>query len=285
MTAKRSAAGRGLGSAGAPGQAGEQDFFVERGDVRIAVTDLGGAGRTLILLHGLAGSARELLPTGRALRDSFRVVLIDQRGHGRSTRRPEDLSREAFVDDLVDVIETVSHDRPVVLVGQSMGAHTAFLAAAARPDLVDRLVLLEGHAAGGEPASAAAELGAFFSTWPAPFADTAAARAFLGESRLADAWIADLETTAEGVRPRFDPDIMERTIRAVHVPRWDEWQGLEVPVLAVFAEHGMFSSEQRDELRRRRPQTECAVLRGGTHDAHLDAFEEWVAALRAYLLR
>ncbi len=34
--------------------------------------------------------------------------------------------------------------RPVALVGQSMGAHIAFLTAAARPDLVDRLVMLAG---------------------------------------------------------------------------------------------------------------------------------------------
>uniref|UniRef100_UPI0035AB73DC transposase n=1 Tax=Microbacterium sp. BF1 TaxID=2821146 RepID=UPI0035AB73DC len=36
------------------------------------------------------------------------------------------------------------------LVGQSMGAHTAFLAAAARPDLADGLVMLEGHVSGSD---------------------------------------------------------------------------------------------------------------------------------------
>lgn len=79
---------------------GSAHVTVHRGDVSIAVTDLGGDGPTVLLLHGLAGSSGELLPTGHALTDSFRVLLVDQRGHGLSTRRPTDLSREACVASL-----------------------------------------------------------------------------------------------------------------------------------------------------------------------------------------
>lgn len=50
---------------------------IRRGDVSIAVTDVGGHGPPVLLLHGLAGSSRELLPTARALKDSFRVLLVD----------------------------------------------------------------------------------------------------------------------------------------------------------------------------------------------------------------
>lgn len=96
--------------------------------VWIAVTDLGGDGPTVVLLHGLAGSSRELLPTAHAL-PGYRVLLVDQRGHGASTRLPDDLSRDAFVGDVVAVIEELVPGRRATLVGQSMGAHTAFLVA------------------------------------------------------------------------------------------------------------------------------------------------------------
>ena len=43
------------------------------------------------------------------------------------------------------------------------GAHTAFLVAAARPDLVDRLVMLEGHVAGSDDPEGAARLGRYFA--------------------------------------------------------------------------------------------------------------------------
>jgi pimeloyl-ACP methyl ester carboxylesterase len=78
---------------------------------------------------------------------------------------------------------------------------------------------------------------------------------------------------------------MQRTIEAVHEPRWDEWESLEVPTLAVFAKDGMFSDADRDELIRRRPGTDRIDLAGGSHDAHLDAFDEWIDVLRRRLSR
>lgn len=51
----------------------------------------------------------------------------------------------------------------------------------------------------------------------------------------------------EGLVPRLDDDVMECTIAAVHQPRWAEWETLQVPTLAVFAEHGMFTPEAKDD--------------------------------------
>lgn len=256
---------------------------IRRGDTIVRVTETGASGPPVLLLHGLAGSSREFRPTAAALADEFRVLRVDQRGHGRSTRRPADLSRAAFVADVVAVIEQLAPGERVRLVGQSMGAHTAFLTAAARPDLVDRLVMLEGHVEGSEPSEAHA-LGKWFASWPLPFADTDAARDFLGYGPLPTAWIDDLEEVTGGLRPRFDADVMEPAIAAVHESRWTEWAELITPTLALFAEHGMFSAEQQEELVRRRPSTRVGHLPGASHDAHLDAYDAWVDALRAYLL-
>lgn len=256
---------------------------VRRDDVELSVTDRGGDGSPLLLLHGLAGSSRELLPTADALTDSFHVLLLDQRGHGLSTRRPVDLSRKAFVDDVVAVLEQIVPGEPWSLVGQSMGAHTAFLAAAARPDIVGRLVMLEGHVVGSDDPGEAVGLGKYFASWPVPFLDEAEARAFLGADATVDAWAADLEMAHDGLRPRFDADVMQRTIEAVHEPRWEEWEALKVPTLAIFAKDGMFSEADKDELILRRRATDRIDLSAGSHDAHLDAFDEWIGALRQWL--
>lgn len=261
------------------------DYVVLRpGGISIAVTDLGGDGPVVVLLHGLAGSSRELVPTASALR-GYRVLLLDQRGHGASTRLPDDLSRDAFVGDVVAAMEELVPGRRATLVGQSMGAHTAFLAAAARPDLVDGLVMLEGHAAGNDDPAEAAALGAYFASWPVPFEDETAAREFLGDDAIVDAWVADLQSTEGGLVPRFDAAVMQRTLEAVQEPRWDEWATLQVPSLAIFAKHGMFSDADKDELIRRRPETDRVDLAGGSHDAHLDDFDEWIAVLRGWLAR
>ena len=85
--------------------------------------------------------------------------------------------------------------------------------------------------------------------------------------------------------PRFDAAVMQRVIETVHEPRWDEWEALTVPTLAVFAKHGMFGNDDREALIRRRSQTDRIDLYGGSHDAHLDAFDVWIGVLSRWLAR
>jgi len=252
----------------------ERRALVAPDGTRLSVLDSGGDGRPVVILHGLAGSAAEFAPTARALPE-HRVVLLDQRGHGRSERHPSDVSRAAFVADVAALLDDVG---PAVLVGQSMGAHTAMLVAAAHPQLVDRLVLLE-TAEGGDADESVAE---WFRSWPLPFADPAAARAFLGTGALADAWIADLEEVPDGLRPRFDPEVMARVLETLAAPRWTEWESVAAPTLLVYGENGMFAPELRDAFAARGRDVRRVDLPGASHDAHLDAIEGWIAVLREF---
>jgi pimeloyl-ACP methyl ester carboxylesterase len=246
----------------------------------ISYTVFDGTGPAIVILHGLAGSSREFLPTARAL-SPRRVLLIDQRGHGASTRVPADTTRDAFVADVVRVV-AAEETEPVDLVGQSMGAHTALLVAAAHPGCVRRLVLLEGDEGGGSPDEHAA-LGEYFRSWPVPFASRDAATAWLGHDPLARAWVADLEETEAGFAPRFDPDVMVRIISDVAVPRRAEWESVTVPTLVVYADGGMFTAEQKDAFVRRGANVTRIDLPSASHDAHLDAFEGWSRALGDFL--
>ncbi len=110
-----------------------------------------------MLLHGLAGHAGEWDVPARCLSSRYRVVAVDQRGHGASERRPQDVSRAAYVADVIAVADQLMLRRPV-LVGQSLGGHTAMLAAAAHPGLVRALVLIEAGAGGPNP-NAPADIG------------------------------------------------------------------------------------------------------------------------------
>jgi pimeloyl-ACP methyl ester carboxylesterase len=243
-----------------------------------------GADPTIVILHGLIGSSREFTPTARALAGR-RVVLVDLRGHGRSTRHPADLSRAAFVSDVAAVITELGRfgiAGPVDLVGQSMGAHTAMLVAAAHPELVRRLVLLECDEGSGSPEDHE-ELGGWLRAWPVPFPSREAAVEHLGDGPLAQAWVNDLEETARGLMPRFDADVMVETIRAVAVPRWQEWAAVEAPTLVVYADGGMFADEQKDRFVAHGKNVTRVDLVGASHDAHLDAFDAWILALAGFV--
>jgi pimeloyl-ACP methyl ester carboxylesterase len=250
---------------------------IANNEVRLSYLENDGDGPVVVALYGLAGAGDEFAATAVVVGRSHRFVLPDLRGHGHSTRRPADLSRDAFAADVAAVIRRVSPGRPVTLAGQSMGGHTAILAAAAFPDLVARLVVLEATVAGGgDPA----RLGDYFRSWPAPFASAAEAEAFLGQDALSRSWIGHLEPQGDGgLVPPFDADVMQAVMEGVSAPRWEEWTSVTAPTTAVFAAKSMFSPAEQAEFIAARPGTRHVILAGGSHDAHLDATPEWASAL------
>jgi pimeloyl-ACP methyl ester carboxylesterase len=110
---------------------------VTTGDgVRLACTEYGPCEESavpVLLLHGLAGHTAEWDALAELLGPAYRLVGYDARGHGRSDRLPEDVSRAAHVRDAVAVAGQLALARPV-LIGQSLGGLTALLTAAAHPD-------------------------------------------------------------------------------------------------------------------------------------------------------
>ncbi|MDY7090904.1 MAG: alpha/beta hydrolase [Actinomycetota bacterium] len=219
----------------------------------------------VLLLHGPAGSAREMAPLAARLREAgYRVVAPDQRGHGGLMRHPDDVSREAYAADVLALL-----DEPAVLVGQSTGAHTAMLAAVSDPPRVRGLVMIEGGV-GGATDDYPERLRAYFASWPVPFADEAAARKFLGDHPITEAWVADLERCPDGLWPRFDPDVMKAAITGVaETARWPEWRSLTMPVLQVLGEHSLIPADEAERMGAPR-----VVVPGTGHDVHLEAPDE-----------
>lgn len=261
---------------------------LERDGVRLACRDFGGEGPAVLLLHGLAGHAGEWEETASSLTPRHRVLALDVRGHGRSERRPADVSRAAHVADAVHVVERLQLDS-VALVGQSLGGHTALLVAAEHPQLVHALVVAEASPlALDDPALFAAEVGDSLARWPAPFPSREAAVAFFAgkgwSANAAEAWADGLEPDDDGLRPRFDADVMERTLReAVAQDRWEAWERIRCPALVVRGAMGTLTPEVAQAMVSRLPGTRGVELAAAGHDAHLDQPAAWCEALGRFL--
>lgn len=99
---------------------------------------------TVVMIHGFTGSKENWYPVARALRGRYRLVVPDLPGWGESQRKPDaDYGFAAQAERVAAFIRAVSPNRPVVLLGHSMGGGIAALVAARHPELVARVGLLD----------------------------------------------------------------------------------------------------------------------------------------------
>ncbi len=118
----------GAGSRDTDGLKGAREHRVRTGGVELCVAELGDPSRpTVVLVHGYPDSKEVWTEVARRLVDDgdFHVVLYDVRGHGGSTA-PKPLrggfTLEKLTDDFVAVIDAVSPDGPVHVVGHDWGS-------------------------------------------------------------------------------------------------------------------------------------------------------------------
>lgn len=106
--------------------------YLEHGHARIWVATF-GAGPPVILLHGGLGHSGNWGHQVPALVDAgYRVVVIDSRGHGRSTRDARPFTYELMASDVRAVMDALRLER-AALVGWSDGACTALVLAMQSP--------------------------------------------------------------------------------------------------------------------------------------------------------
>jgi pimeloyl-ACP methyl ester carboxylesterase len=100
----------------------------------------------MILLHGMRDHGLSMTSIVSAFQDSHRILALDLRGHGHSDN-PGSYAMVQFVADLRALVKHFQLDRattPPILMGHSLGGHIVSRYAAAYPQEVRALVLLDG---------------------------------------------------------------------------------------------------------------------------------------------
>jgi pimeloyl-ACP methyl ester carboxylesterase len=104
--------------------------------------DFGGAGQTMVLVHGLGGATVNWGAPAPLLAEGARVLAVDLVGFGRTPRAGRSSSISANREFLDTFLSRVIGE-PAVLVGNSMGGLISLLEAAESPDRVAALVLVD----------------------------------------------------------------------------------------------------------------------------------------------
>lgn len=126
------------------GAGGDRLANVNVNGLSIHYRDTGGDGFPLVLAHGFTGNGRNWALTAPALRERFRIVSPDHRGHGMSDKptQTEDYDLDLMADDLWKLLGSIGIEE-CYLVGHSMGGMVAQLVTLAHPALVKALVLVD----------------------------------------------------------------------------------------------------------------------------------------------
>jgi pimeloyl-ACP methyl ester carboxylesterase len=233
--------------------------------VRLHVQRLGDpdAEHTVVFLHGLVMDdlSSFYFTLGATVAPHADVVLYDLRGHGRSERPATGYTVDDGVADLIALLDELSIDGPVHLVGNSYGGVVALGAAIDHPERVASLLLIEAHFAvdgWGHHMAGSLALAAFglddadVSTW----LDQVGGRKINRLARKAESLIYD--TT------------MLDDLQAVRPLTEDELRGITCPVLAFYGEETDLMDRARD-LERLVPDCELHVLEGCTHSVLMEA--------------
>jgi N-formylmaleamate deformylase len=195
-----------------------QHLLIDGHEIHIQRT--GQGQRTLVLMHGFTDAAVVWQTLIDRLAEDYDVVAYDARGHGASSRVAERFTLMDLTRDCLGVIEALNLDRPV-LIGHSMGAAVAALAAWQAPKKL-RAVVLEDPPFVETVAVTPQDM----ANWKAQIitqqqSSLEAVRAVY-RTQLYPRWSeADIETRI-AARQQLDAGVFDY-LDWIDAPRWQDW--------------------------------------------------------------
>ncbi len=267
---------------------------LDLGGLNFNYIDWGGDGPPLVMLHGLSGHARTWDHTAAALSESYRVLALDQRGHGDSDWAPHYGfgPRAADLLAFTDALQLAE----VTLMGLSMGGIVSFVFAAAHPERVRRLIVLD---IGPEIAPAGARNVSAAMAAPDIFAseDEAVAQARAANPRPTEEALR--HRVRHALRPQSDGTLTFKMDKALRSQRgaifdltadqlWAAWRSVRCPVLLVRGEDSdVLAAETAQRMLAENPHASFASVPDCGHSITLDnpqgllvALDPWLAAAK-----
>jgi pimeloyl-ACP methyl ester carboxylesterase len=219
----------------------------------------GDGPELVVAVHGITASAMTWPPVARRLSAEWTLVAPDLRGRGAAADLAGPYGLRRHVEDICSLVRARSSSSPAVLVGHSMGAFIALLAAAAEPELFRRLVLVDGGLPFPSPPAGVevddvltATLGPAIERLSTTFASEQAYLDFFrAHPALSADWTDDVAAYARydltgppgQLRSRVVGDAVREDGRDVLVLAGDylaAWEALRVPTVLLRAPRGMF---------------------------------------------
>ena len=251
---------------------------------------------TLVLVHGYTGSSHDFALQADALAADRRVVVLDQRGHGHSTKTGslEGYRIEQLADDLAAFLDAVG-DGPVDLLGHSMGGRVVMTMAVRRPDLVRSLVLMDTSAWSFQPEDD--KVRAMVTDYITAFDPGRGMPPTLSLGGPEDELIAaEVPSAWQEQKDGIFAGMDAYAVKGLGMELWTDvpdgdgslrsrLSSLACPTTVLVGEHDVPLVGQAEALADEIPGAVLVVIDGAYHSPQLTHPDEWRAALEAHLDR
>lgn len=250
---------------------------VDKG-VKLEVLDWGGSGRPLVFLGGLGATAHALDKLAPKFIGKYHVYGVTRRGYGASDKpdpATADYSADRLADDVLEVMEKLKIDRPVI-AGHSLAGEELSSIGSRHPEKVAGLIYLDaGYAYALYTPGNTIPLGSNLVIEAAVLREKLARfKSVPGVAPDLNAMIADLQTALpqfekdlEAARKEIDagnkvpaiPDTPDNRIAIAIMNGEQKYTGIKVPALALYAVHAIpeKAPQKKDNVARQNAMAEA----------------------------
>jgi esterase len=257
-----------------------RNFFKSNG-LRLSYVDFGGnSEKILLVLHGHFGTASQFSFLARNL-DGWRVMGLDQRGHGWSEHAKKlDYSRKSYIDDIYNFIQHELGGKPVVLLGHSLGGINAYQFAARYRDLVKALIIEDIGTECNDDLSYARS---FPERTPTIKEMKQVFDEYFGTGAF-PYFAESLVQYEDGWGFRFHIEGLIRSQQLLNGIWWEDWTSSTCPALLLHGEKSsILSHGLAQEMIARRPNTKLVQFPGCGHTVHDQDPDGFILAVRNFL--
>jgi len=256
-----------------------------------------GDGPTMLLVHGMAGSAETWRHVVEPLARDFRIVAPDLPGHGASAKPAGDYSLGALASILRDVLDELDVASATV-VGQSLGGGVAMQFAYQFPERIERLVLVGSGGLGREVSTLLRVLAFPGAEYVLPlvtpwFARDAGARVidWLGSLGLHSSVAEEMWSAYAGLTIGENRQAFIRTLRSVVDVGGQSVSALDrlhlagaVPTLIVWGEHDtIIPVHHAHRAHEAIAGSRLEIVEGCNHFPHVEQPDRFVTVLRSFM--
>lgn len=240
----------------------------------------GGTGPALVLSHGLTDNGLCWHRLASALAPEFDIIMLDARGHGRSSRMPGGKPHDP-VRDIAEAIDGLGLTHPTVM-GHSVGARATAAYANAHPGQVSKVILEDPPFLPLIDQAATARRQAGFRRHVETFQSQSDAEIIASGKAASPSWHDDDFPAWAAAKKQVDPDAMP----VYRTPWQDQIRRIASPTLLIHGDPalgGLVTPEISAEARALNPYISAVLVTGAGHNTRRENFAEYLAAVRGFL--